>query len=684
MMEASHVKTRMCTFVVCGTLGLFLANLAAATGEQDFPAMFEELFGERAKRVATTPGRADDVEFAADLLKSADMLSDKPGLQAMLYEKACEYGMTDPQGHVSAIAAIRKLQKMCPRRNLDWQKSLLRVRQAQLGSADLLGRAAAAMRVMEELVRTGSTSAAAGESGPARGFFQRAKTLAEAQRLGGPLLEKIRHRLRACGAMVAAEADLKRLQLALKGAPDDAKARKALVELYVVSHDDPAEAAKWLSDSLDEALRKHVAQAGEAAEETDDAVCLELAGWYRELAGPAPPLARPLMLARAAAWYEAYLDRHPADGDAANVKGEIGKLWEQLGKMRHGAWRSAPPLPPPSLKLSVKAGEILVYTGHTSDIRDLAVSPDGSLVASCSKDGTIRLWELATGKELKRIQWAGKSEVRHVSFSPDGTKLLAGGRGGGDTWRIYEVATCEALALPGATGKGRAWGFHPDGRSVIVRETRRWDYERAREVWSVPGRYTCLSSDGSRFITDSKEGLVLWNGRSGKEIAKFGFGSIGATFSPDGRRIVFTSAAGPVVYDTETCKELWKAAVKKPCSGGFSPDGRTILFVGVVGKDRFRAFLFDTEGRRRVVSFPIAIPSSANDWQARLLSKGKCAMFAGRSGRDRMEFYSTKTGKLVYKRHYRSGPYCEVDERHLLVSSDKVDTPNVFSLYGLR
>src|SRR5262249_29757588 len=77
---------------------------------------------------------------------------------------------------------------------------------------------------------------------------------------------------------------------------------------------------------------------------------------------------------------------------------------------------------------------------HPGGINAMVLPPDGKAVLTAGGDGTVRVWDVSTGKELRRFG-AFRSAVQSIALSPDGKRLVVNSIG----TAVFEVATGKEL-----------------------------------------------------------------------------------------------------------------------------------------------------------------------------------------------------------------------------------------------
>ncbi len=135
--------------------------------------------------------------------------------------------------------------------------------------------------------------------------------------------------------------------------------------------------------------------------------------------------------------------------------------------------------------------------GHTGAVVAVAFSPDSKTLASASYDGTLKLWDMTTGKERATLgEYRGC--LGCVAFSPDG-KTLASGAIGSPVYfpdleqvKLWDVATGKVrTTLKGHEGSVYSVAFSPDGKtlaSVSDDETvKLWDMATGKERATFQG-----------------------------------------------------------------------------------------------------------------------------------------------------------------------------------------------------
>jgi WD40 repeat protein len=117
---------------------------------------------------------------------------------------------------------------------------------------------------------------------------------------------------------------------------------------------------------------------------------------------------------------------------------------------------------------------------HGGIISDIAFSPDGSVLASASEEGLVKLWNLPSGS-LRVTLRAALTGVHGLAFSPDGRRL-ATGSGGREAVRIWDLATAQEVATLGAEGSLFRARFSRDGNTIVAEAMA----ERIWYAWHAP------------------------------------------------------------------------------------------------------------------------------------------------------------------------------------------------------
>jgi len=235
---------------------------------------------------------------------------------------------------------------------------------------------------------------------------------------------------------------------------------------------------------------------------------------------------------------------------------------------------------------------VFTVTGVTST---LVFSPDGSQLAAGVGNDAVRLWDAATGRELRTLS-PHPSKVQGVAYSPDGAQLFAASTYG--PFKLWEVVTGRVITDTGyaATGVIRA-AFSPDGRLLAMGEcgsrglgVELWELSPMQRVAVLPNDMIddiyglAWSPDGARLATGSLFGIVrIWDVASAQRLVQVrlqGASAEGVSWSPDGRLLaVAAGSQGTKLLDASTGEELYTlpgSAESEAWDVAFSPDGRSL------------------------------------------------------------------------------------------------------------
>jgi WD40 repeat protein len=273
------------------------------------------------------------------------------------------------------------------------------------------------------------------------------------------------------------------------------------------------------------------------------------------------------------------------------------------------------------------------FDGYGPGTRPLVFSPDGKTIAfGCPEDRdnaagsrqgiTVRICDVATGKELRRLSGELKGPITQILFSPDGKSLFACGYQ--TTVHCWDLVGSAPPRTIGDFQSVRFMALSRDGRTVTAVNAdhtapngwkptcARWDVatgkELGRHTLTIEGRWPdAISPDGGVFAAVSDEGksMALLDPMTGKELARARESDypVYISFSADSMSLTCSSKDGTArVWDAATGKlrGRFTALSTGIAANALSPDGKVLA---VCGRADDAVHLWDVESGRELRPF---------------------------------------------------------------------------------
>jgi WD40 repeat protein len=274
------------------------------------------------------------------------------------------------------------------------------------------------------------------------------------------------------------------------------------------------------------------------------------------------------------------------------------EAWRKAKEQASPGFRWLRTLRPRSVPLG--GAQRTVFHGHEEQVRGATYSPDGRRVVSAADDGTVRVWETVSSRELHCLR-GHQGKVYAVAFSPDGRRVVSAGED--RTLRVWDPDGYEVACLRGHRGPVFSVAFSPDGRRVTSasrdKTVRVWDLARGEQLaclgrsddnpqsplgHNATASCAAFSADGGRIVSCGWDRTMrVWDAAGGQQLmclTKHSQRVNSVAISPDGRRLVSGACDGDILlWGAEGGDLLGRTSLGSdwPAAVTFSPDGAYVV-----------------------------------------------------------------------------------------------------------